>query len=130
MLKFHHLGCLVDSIDDAVENYKGLFSVDNVSEKIYISTQGVYVCFVEIGDNTYIELVEPVGKDSIVLSFKKNGETYYHAGYLVQDIDKTIVQLLEKQYKLLNVFHSEAFGMKRCAFLYSPDLLLIELIEE
>ncbi len=130
MLKFHHLGCLVDSIEEAAENYKGLFAMQSISEKILIASQQVYVCFVQIGEGQFIELVEPVGEDSVVSRLKRKGETYYHAGYLGHDFDKALEQLEEKSFKLLSVFYSEAFNMRRCAFLYSTDIHLIELIEE
>jgi catechol 2,3-dioxygenase-like lactoylglutathione lyase family enzyme len=129
MLVFHHVGCLVDDIDEALEGYKGVFPVEHVSEKIFVSTQGVYVCFVEMRDKGYIELIQSANEDSIVARLKKKGISYYHIGYTVQDFDAALKDLDERYYKLVNVFHSEAFGQKRCAFMYTPDGQLIELIE-
>ncbi len=130
MLKFHHVGCLVESIDESIGIYKNLFAIKNISDKIYIASQGVYVCFVQMGNNEFIELVEPKDEDSVVHRLKQKGFSYYHIGYLVGDIDKTINDLEDKHFKLLNTFYSEAFQMKKCAFLFSPETHLIELIQE
>ena len=131
MLKFHHIGTLTESIDDSLETYQKVFSTGKPTEKIFVSSQGVYVCFVEMDGGGLIELVQPVGEDSIVAKLKKKGFTYYHIGYTVPDIDKAIEELQELNFKYFDsIFNSEAFGGKRCAFLYSPDMHLIELIEE
>jgi methylmalonyl-CoA/ethylmalonyl-CoA epimerase len=130
MLKFHHIGTLTESIDDSLEIYQKLFDSGKPSEKIFISSQGVYVCFVEMDGGGLIELVESVDEDSIVARMKKKGFTYYHIGYTVSNIEKTIDELQEMNFKFLNIFNSEAFAGKKCAFLYSPDMHLIELIEE
>ena len=130
MLKFHHIGTLTESIDESLETYLKVFESGKTPEKIFISSQGVNVCFVDMEGGGLIELVEPVDEDSIVARLKKKGFTYYHIGYMVADIEKTIDELQELNFKFLNSFHSEAFAGRKCAFLYSPDMHLIELIEE
>jgi catechol 2,3-dioxygenase-like lactoylglutathione lyase family enzyme len=130
MLKFHHVGCLVENIEESIETYQKLFDTKNISEKIFISSQGVYVCFVEMANNEFVELVQPVDDDSVVAKLRRKGFNYYHMGYMVGDIVKTIATLEGMNFKFVNLFHSEAFGGKRCSFLYTPDMHLIELIEE
>ena len=130
MLKFHHIGCLVDDIDSSIHIYKNLFQSNNVSEKIFVSSQGVFVCFVGMTDHGYIELIEPVDETSTVNKFIKKGFTYYHVAYLVKNVDDTIAKMCDMHFKHVNIFYSEAFDDKKCAFLFSPDLHLIELIEE
>ena len=129
MLKFHHTGCLVKNIDEAIDSYRGLFQPEFIGEKIYISSQEVFVCFIGIGHEIFIELVQPASETSIVRNMIKKGITYYHKGFLVEDIEAEIKILEEKNYKWLQTFHSEAFNNKRCAFLMSPVMHLIELIE-
>jgi len=129
MLKFHHTGCLVKNIDEAIESYRGLFQPESIGEKIFISSQEVYVCFIGMGEGIFIELVQPSSETSVVRNMMKKGITYYHKGFLVDDIDASIKMLEEKNYKWLQTFRSEAFNNKRCAFLMSPVMHLIELIE-
>ena len=129
MLELHHIGNLVDDIDSSVETYKLLYGPDCASEKTFVSTQGVYVCFVNIGKDVRIELIQPVDETSLVYKMKKKGITYYHLAYTTKTFDDTVTELLACNFKAMNPFYSEAFENKRCQFMYAPDGNLIELIE-
>lgn len=129
MLTLHHTGILVKDMDEAIESYRGIFSADTVSEKMFISSQQVNVCFIKIQDEIYLELVQPTSDESPVNRIFNKGNTYYHIGYFTKTFDREIKLLEEKNYKLLSTFNSEAFNNHRCAFLMSPVLHLVELIE-
>ena len=94
-----------------------------------ISSQGVYVCFVKNGTDTFLELVEPINEKSIIFKMQKKGITYYHVGYITDNILDEVKSLEANNYKAFDYFHSEAFNDKRCVFLISPDGHLMELIE-
>lgn len=127
-LNIHHIGTVVESIDASLKEYGQLGFQDHSA--IYdISSQNVKVCFLEIGNGTLMEFVEPYEDNKPLLKLIKKNTPYYHIGYLSSDFDNDIADLEGKNYKLLNIFHSEAFQNNRCAFLYSPELHLIELIE-
>ena len=130
LLSFHHTGVLVKSIDDSIAFYSVLFGKESISDIINISSQKVKVCFVEISVGTYLELVEPVGTESVVFGLLKKKVSYYHIGYKIRDIEQGVKVLEELNFKPLEYFFSEAFGNKRCIFFFSPDSSLIELIEE
>jgi methylmalonyl-CoA epimerase len=126
----HHTGCLVRSIDEALDFYRATFGADKISPKIFVSSQKVNVCFIEIGPEVYIELVESADEESAVgKNMMKKGISYYHIGYMVDDFDKTMADLDELGCRHLDTFHSEAFNNKRCAFLYDTNGCLIEIIE-
>lgn len=129
-LQFHHVGLLVDDIENSVEHYSNLFGGANVSDITTIASQKVKVCFVKIGGESYIELVQPVNEESVVYKLLKKRVSYYHIAYMVTDITAAVTRLEEMNYKPLEYFNSEAFGGKRCIFLFSPDAHLIELIEQ
>ncbi len=129
-LDFHHTGVLVNDIASSLEHFKTIFGKDSISEIYDISSQKVKVCFVKNGESSFLELVQPVGDDSVVSKLLKKRITYYHVAYKVIDIHHSIKQLEGLNYKSLDIFNSEAFEHKLCAFLYSPDGHLIELIEE
>lgn len=129
-LTFHHVGLLVDSIENSIVHYSELFGRTNISKIISIETQKVKVCFVKISAESYIELVEPVSEDSFVFKLLKKRTSYYHIGYEVADISSTVSKLEQLNYKPLDFFNSEAFEGKRCVFLFSPEAHLIELIEQ
>ena len=71
MLKFHHIGCLSGNIDESLQAYKKLFNLDKYPEKIFIASQRVYVCFVEMPGGGFLELVQPMNEDSVVARLKK-----------------------------------------------------------
>ncbi len=129
-LKFHHVGLAVESIEDTLVYYRELFSEEAVSEIIGISSQKVRVCFVHLGGNQYIELVEPVAGDSAVSNLLRKRIGYYHMAYRVKDFEASISRMEELHFKALEAFSSEAFPGKSCIFLISPDGHLTELIEE
>jgi methylmalonyl-CoA/ethylmalonyl-CoA epimerase len=130
MLSFHHVGLLVECIENAVIQYSDLFGKSNVSGIITITSQRVKVCFVKISEASFIELVEPIDQKSVVYKLLKKRINYYHIGYKVADILSAVSRLEKLNYKPLNFFNSEAFEGKRCIFLFTPDAYLIELVEQ
>jgi hypothetical protein len=127
-LTAHHVGCLTENIGQSAEQYKTL-GFKNVSEVYSIADQKVKVCFIEIRDDFFLELVECSPEQKGLKKILNSGNPYYHVGYKVSDFEKAIAELQQHDYRLINRFNSEAFGGKQCAFLYSPEMHLIELIE-
>lgn len=127
--EFHHIGLIVQDMEEAITNYALLFGHENISAVFTLDSQKVKECFVKNGVNSYIGLVSPIVKDSVVNNFLKKGINYYHLAYKVKNINDSIKFLENLNYKALEMFSSEAFGNKLCVFLYSPDSHLIELIE-
>ncbi len=130
ILSFHHVGLLVERIENSIKQYSDLFGRANVSGIITIESQKVKVCFVKISEASFIELVEPIDQESVVYKLLKKRVNYYHVGYKVADILSAVSRLEELNYKALEFFNSEAFEGKRCIFLFTPGAYLIELIEQ
>ena len=129
MLTLHHIGILVKDIQFSIEQYKRLFGENKVSPIHHIRSQQVNVCFVDSGNGSKLELVEPVGDDSPVSKLLNKRTSYYHIGYTVEDLEKTVSTLEALNYKPLQAFRSEAFNGGKCIFLFTPEAHLIELIE-
>lgn len=125
---FHHVGCLVSSIDEAIEDYKALHPTGEVSEIYDIDDQKVKVCFFTIG-NTYIEFVEPNNEQSTLFKLLKKNPGFYHIGIFTDNIDAETERLELNGYRKINKFRSAAFNNRYCAFLYNNEMHLIELIE-
>jgi len=130
MLSFHHVGILVESIENSATQYSELFGKANISGITTIASQKVKVCFVKISEASFIELVEPIDQESVVYKLLRKRVNYYHIGYKVADILFAVSKLEQLNYKALDFFNSEAFDGKRCIFLFTPDAYLIELIEQ
>jgi methylmalonyl-CoA/ethylmalonyl-CoA epimerase len=126
-LTLHHIGVLVNSIEAAAAAYRELDA--RISKPVAIASQSVRVCFVDMDSSVAIELIEPTAK-GVSQDLLKRGITYYHLGYLVPRFDSALENLAELNYVHLQTFHSEAFEGRRCAFLMSPVLHLIEIIEQ
>ncbi len=128
--QYHHVGLLVESIEESMVHYNALFGSNNISEVFVIQSQKVKVCFVKNAPDSYIELVQPFGDDSIVAKLLKKRISYYHLGYKVTNIENAVAELELLNYKPMQYFNSEAFDGKRCIFLFTPETHLIELIEQ
>lgn len=131
-MKLHHVGCLIRNIEAGIEQYKSLHHSVSISQIYEIKSQEVRVCFVHISDEneTCIELVQPTNEASFLYKLMtKKGMNFYHLGFFVSNINRKKGELEAKGYRIVNSFESEAFGGRKCVFLYSPDLHLIELIE-
>jgi methylmalonyl-CoA/ethylmalonyl-CoA epimerase len=129
-LQLHHIGCLTENIEDSLENYVAILGFKKASEIITVASQQVKVCFVETAPGIFIELIEPQGENAALRKIIKSKNPYYHTGFMVEGISVIIEQLLEEGFYLVNRFISEAFDGKECAFLYTKELHLIELIEK
>lgn len=126
-LKFHHIGCIVKNIRDAIEGYRPLTS--KMGEIIHVSTQGVNICLLELGTRAFLELVEPTETTSALHGLAKKGISYYHLGFTTPNFDQTVASLIREGHRHLSTFCSEAFQMRRCAFLVSSIGHLIEIVE-
>ena len=128
-MKAHHVGCLTQNIHESIVVYASM-GFGKVSEIFNINAQNVKVCFIEIRENFFLELVEFDEDNHSFSKIFKSKNPYYHIGYLVENIVSTIQQLENEGFRVINQFNSEAFNGKLCAFLLSPEMHLVELMEE
>ncbi len=128
-LEIHHIGCVVSNIEETLKSYKTTLGFSEASEVFNISSQKVKVCFVHLGNGTYMEFVEPLDLSSAVGKLLKKRFSYYHIGYKTLNFNKTIEALIDKGARIITRFKSEAFENKECAFLFTEELHMIEIIE-
>jgi methylmalonyl-CoA/ethylmalonyl-CoA epimerase len=128
-LRLHHVGCLTENIEGSLDTYVNILGMRKASEIMVVTDQQVKVCFLETAPGVFLELVEPIGENPTLRKIIKTKNPYYHTGYLVNDLPAIIGQLQEEGFYLVNRFISEAFDKKECAFLYTREMHLIEIIE-
>ena len=134
MLKrLNHIAIAVPNLDIAVENYKKAFGIEITSKQELIK-HGVTTAFIKL-DNTNIELLEPLGKDSPIDKFLKKNPTgsIHHLCYEVEDIKLAILNLQNKGYHVLgNGIPREGAHGKPVIFLHPKEFngTLIELEED
>ncbi len=128
-LILHHIGCAVDSIDESLKVYCDVLGFKNVSEVYRLDEIGINACFVELSNGIFFELIEPTNENSVVIKLRKKRISYYHLGYKVKNIDDTVRELLEKDFKEVTSLNSPAFNNRKCVFMYTPEFQMIELID-
>lgn len=131
-LQLHHYGFLTASTQDWLREQEEFFGPPySVSKTFTITSQKVKVTFVEPTKGAVLtELVEPLPGNASFNKMLARGHHVYHCGYLCSRFDEQLHQWETAGGRLLKVFHSEAFGGRRCAFIITTNLGLVELIEE
>lgn len=128
-LVLEHIGVVTDDIDATAAVYaqlgymKGEISVDE--------TQKVKICFLANGTSK-IELVEPLNeKSSVNKLLKKNGVSLYHLCYEVEDIEKSVEQLVEEGFILMfRPVEATAFANRLICYLYKKEIGYVELLNK
>jgi methylmalonyl-CoA/ethylmalonyl-CoA epimerase len=94
--------------------------------------QNVNVCFLQSAGAPLLELVEPVDQNSPVSNIlKKVGVAPYHLCYEVDNLEDSIQELENNDFKLLvEPIKAIAFDDRKICFLYHVDVGLIELLEK
>ena len=94
--RLNHIAIAVPDLSTAVPKYRDVLGA-KVSEPLALPEHGVTTVFVEL-PNTKLELLEPLGDDSLVLNFlKRNPEGgVHHLCFEVDDIE-TAKNRLEKE---------------------------------
>jgi len=133
-LTLHHYGFLTSStLDWLAENESLLGKPFRVFDTIKIQSQKVDITFVEQTEGEVLtELVEPWEDNQRLNKMISKGLTVYHKGFLSEPgrFDEVVEKLEEKGAHSLGAFQSEAFGNKRCVFLMTRNLGLLEIIEQ
>lgn len=126
---FHHLGIATRSIEKCVEIYRILGY--KVSDTKIETTQKVKICFLTKTGNPMMELVEPMSNNTPVSNLVKNSGTIpYHVCYEVEDIEESLEELEELNFRLLfEPLKSDAMDKGQFCYLFSADIGLIELYQ-
>ncbi len=128
---FHHVGVAVRDMQEAIPAYKNLFGYELISGPFDDPIQNVSVCFLSrgAGDMT-IELVAPLGPNSPVDLVLKKGNGTYHICYEVENIQRAIEHLRERNAFLLSgPVPAVAFDQREIAWLLTDVNLLVELVQ-
>lgn len=124
-MKFHHIGIATNDIEETIKKIKKFFDVKNVSKIIYDKNQDANLCMITLNDGIMIELIN--GK--VVENILKKRQYLYHTCYSVNDINKTINELVnDGAFLVKEAREAILFDNKKVAFLMW-DLGLIELVE-
>ena len=130
-MKIHHIGYLVRDVEKTAEQMRKL-GFRSVTRTVYDPLRDVDIQFLESSEHT-IELVSPKSEKSVVWKqLKKSGVSPYHMCFSVSDIDQHISMIVQEEgyVTLQPPLEAPAIANAKVAFLYNPDIGIIELIEE
>lgn len=124
-MRFHHIGIATSDISIMIQKLESVMKIANVGDIIYDELQDANLCMLTMEDGTNFELIS--GK--VVENIVKKRQYLYHTCYVVQDIEKTIADLVSKGALLISEEKPAVlFNNRRVAFLMW-DLGMIELLE-
>ena len=130
-LKLHHIGIVVQNINESLEEISNFLSFESTSLPTMVGSQKVNICFLKT-NNVYIELIEPADPDSPITSFVKEGAGFHHLCFEVDDIQQEIDKMVKNGARLI-VAPVKGFENRIIAFLMlnmkKTKCNLIELAE-
>lgn len=127
----NHVGVAVPDIRQAIETYRTLYGVSDITEPFDMPAQGVKVCFVNL-PNSQIELIEPLNADSPIYKFiqknPKGGQ--HHICFEVADIEQAVTEMQARGATILGAPRLGAHGTL-IIFVHPrhSDGVLVELME-
>ena len=130
-LKLHHIGIVVQNINESLGEISNFLSFESTSLPTLVGSQKVNICFLKT-NSVYIELIEPADPDSPIISFVKEGGGFHHLCFEVDDIQQEIDKMVKNGARLI-VAPVKGFENRIIAFLMlnmkKTKCNLIELAE-
>ena len=131
VLKLHHIGIVVQNINESLGEISNFLSFESTSLPTLVGSQKVNICFLKT-NSVYIELIEPADPDSPITNFVKEGGGFHHLCFEVDDIQQEIDKMVKKGARLV-VAPVKGFEDRVIAFLMlnmeKTKCNLIELVE-
>ena len=125
-----HIGIAVRNIEDSVATFRKLLGVMPFHYEV-IPDQGVRACFIQLGDQK-LELLEPLYETSPIYKFlERRGEGMHHLAYRVENIYKSLEEVAEQGFRLIDAVPRKGALNKLIAFLHPKDThgVLVELCQ-
>jgi len=94
-MKLHHIGIVVPRIKDSIGDLANYIKFETIGIPMPVRSQKVNICFLKVGE-PFLELIEPVEKDSPVYDFAKNGGGIHHICFEVNDIHAQLDDMEKK----------------------------------
>jgi len=128
--KINHIAIAVRSLEEHIPFYRDVLNLEYRGTEV-VEDQLVRLAVFRIGE-VQIELLEPTGPDSPISAFiEKRGEGMHHISYQVDDIEKQIIELKQKQVRMIDEIPRSGAHGSRIAFLHpkSSARVLTELTQ-
>jgi methylmalonyl-CoA/ethylmalonyl-CoA epimerase len=130
-MKIHHIGIVVDNIQNSLGEFSKFIKFDEITIPTLVGSQKVNVCFMKIGE-LKIEFIEPINDESPVKKALEKGGGFNHICFEVDNLLEKINEIVEKGGRLI-VSPVEGFEGRQIAFVLlnmkKTNLNLVELVE-
>lgn len=115
--KIDHIGIAVESVDEASVFYRDVLGLELIGTD-EVPSQKVKVAMFRIGESK-IELLEPTSPDSSIAIFlEKKGQGIHHIAYGVTDVNGTVLELVEKEVRMIDKEPRPGAGGSKIAFIH------------
>lgn len=133
-MTLHHIGYVVDSIEDRIASLAASLGAKQVSEIFEDPIQRSRVVFLALPTSApsvvQLELVQPATPDSPVARFVEKGGGFHHLCYEVDDLEAQLQGMkAQKAVLIRSPKPAVAFGGRRIAWVRTQDPVLIEYLE-
>ena len=128
--KINHIAIAVQSLEEHVPFYRDVLNLEYGGTEV-VEDQKVRLAVFRVGE-VQIELMEPTDPDSTICAFIENrGEGLHHISFQVDDIEKQIAELKQKQVRMIDEIPRRGAHGSRVAFLHpkSSAKVLTELTQ-
>lgn len=129
-MKIHHIGYLVKDLTKSMKVFEnlGYINIDNI---VYDEFRKINICFMK-KDGYTIELVSPVGDDSVVSNLlRRYNNSPYHICYESNSFEDDIKNLSNNGFVMIDgPLSAPAISNKRVVFLFGSSIGLIEIVEK
>ena len=130
LTKIDHIGVAVKDLDELLDTFKTGFGLEPTFIE-EVTDQQVKIAGFKFSD-TAVEYIEPTSQDSPVSRFlEKHNNALHHIAFTVTDLEKSLKELKEKGFQLIDEKPRKGANNTRIAFLHpaSCNGILIELCE-
>ena len=125
-MKFHHLGYVVKSIP----LWEGQMLCESKENEVFDPVQEAQLALYKNFNNHYIELIQPLDKNSFTWNFlSKNGQGFHHICYEIQNMNE-LRDIVDKNklIPILKPVPALLFNGKYVTFYYTRNKQIIEFI--
>jgi methylmalonyl-CoA/ethylmalonyl-CoA epimerase len=131
-MKLHHIAYVCKNVEEKAKSLCEQLGLKKISEPVIDKSRGVKILFVQTGDGTKIELLEPYGENSPVQKHLDKGGGLYHLCFEVDNLEKTLESATSnnKAFLVRPPEKAPAIDNKKTAFIITAEKDIIEFVEK
>ncbi len=131
-MNLHHIAYVCKNVEEKARSLCEQFGFKIISEPVVDEYQGAKILFVQTGDGTKVELLEPYGENSPVRKHLDKGGGLYHFCFEVEDLTKTLETITcdNKAFVVRPPAKAPAMKNKKVAFIVTAEKDIVEFVEK